>query len=121
MASFQILLALAAQNDWPVDTFDFNSAYLNSVLGDDEQIYMEQPVGHEMRDRQQWVWKLKKTLYGLKQGAKNWYDALYKALVELGFTRMDADHGVFYKKTGSNIIILAVHVDDCMVTGNSAT
>jgi transposase InsO family protein len=119
LASFRLLLAIAARNSWPVDTFDFDSAYLNSVLGENEVIYLEQPIGHETKDRRQWVWKLNKTLYGLKQGAKNWYEALYKALRELGFERTDADHGVFFKKIGKDIIILAVHVDDCMVTGSS--
>ena len=80
---------------------------------------MEQPVGHESRDRKKWVWKLKKSLYGLKQGAKNWCDALHKALVKLGFTRTEANHGVFYKKIGHDLVALAVHVDDCMVTRSS--
>jgi transposase InsO family protein len=119
LASFRIILANAARCNWPVDTFDFDSAYLNSVLGEDEIIYMEQPVGHATEDRRQWVWKLKKTLYGLKQGARNWYEAMYKALRELGFKRTDADFGVFFKKLANDLIILAVHVDDCMVTGNS--
>jgi len=60
-----------------------------------------------------------KTLYGLKQGAKNWYDALCRALAKLGFTRTEADHGVFLKEIGDDIIILAVHVNDCMITGSS--
>ena len=121
LASFRLLLAIAARNGWPVDTFDFDSAYLNSVLGDDEVIYLEQPVGHETKDRKYWVWRLLKTLYGLKQGAKNWYDVLCRALVELGFKRTEADHGVFFKYIGKDIVILAVHVDDCMVTGSSTT
>ena len=119
LASFHLLLAIAARNGWPVDTFDFDSAYLNSPLGKEEVIYLEQPVGHETKDRKHWVWKLLKTLYGLKQGARNWYDALCKALAELGFERTEADHGVFFKYVGKDIVILAVHVDDCMVTGSS--
>lgn len=51
LASFQILLALAAQNGWPVDSFDFDSAYLNSKLGENEVIYLEQPVSFETKDR----------------------------------------------------------------------
>ena len=35
------------------------------------------------------------------------------------FTRMEADHGVFVKKMGEDIIVLTVHVDDCIVTGYS--
>jgi hypothetical protein len=77
LASFRLLLAIAARNDWPVDAFDFNSAYLNSTLDDDgEIIYLEQPPHYKTMNRRHYVWKLRKTLYGLKQGAKNWYNAL---------------------------------------------
>jgi len=50
---------------------------------------------------------------------KNWYDALYKALTELGFWRVEADHGLFYKEENSELVILAIHVDDCLMTGGS--
>ena len=60
-------------------------------------------------------------MYGLKQGAKNWYNNLCRALNELGFTRSEADHGIFFKRIGKDIIILTVHVDDGIVTGNNIT
>jgi transposase InsO family protein len=119
LSSFRLLLAIAARNNWPVDTFDFDSAYLNSVLGEDEVIYLEQPPGYETNDPRYWVWRLHKALYGLKQGARSWYEALRQALVELGFERTEADHGVFVKKLPGDVIIAAVHVDDGMVTGSS--
>ena len=43
LASFRLLLAMANRNKWPVNTFDFDSAFLNSVLSDDEVVYLEQP------------------------------------------------------------------------------
>ena len=119
LASFRLLMAIAARNGWALDNFDFDQAFLNSILGEDEIIYLEQPPGYKRKDREQWVYRLLKSLYGLKQGSKNWYDALHKALLELGFTRSDADHGVFFKRIGKDIIILAIHVDDGMVTGNN--
>jgi hypothetical protein len=70
------LLAIAARNGWAVDNFDFDSTYLNSKLDDDEVVYVEQPPDHEYKDRGEWVLRLVEALYGLKQGAKNWYDAL---------------------------------------------
>ena len=121
LASFRLLMAIAARNGWAINAFDFESAFLNSTLGDDEIIYLEQPVGYETRDRESWVWRLLKALYGLKQGAKNWYDALCKALAELGFTRSEADHGVFFKRVGKDIVILAIHVNDGIVTGNNVS
>ena len=119
LASLRILLALAARNDWYIHTFDFDSAFLNSEFEEDEEIYIEQPPGYETKDRKYWVWRLWKALYGLKQGARNWYKALCKALGELGFIRIEADHGVFIKRIGKDVIILVVHVDDCAAIGNS--
>ncbi len=119
LSSFRLLIALANRNGWPLDCFDFDSAFLNSELADDEVIYLEQPRGYQQGDGKKYVFRLHKALYGLKQGAKNWYEALRKAMEELGFVRTEADHGVFVKRMGKDVIILAVHVDDCLVTGNS--
>ena len=84
LTSFRLMLALAARNGWAVDSFDFDQAYLNSKLADDDIVYVEQPPDYETKDRKGWVLRLMKLLYGLKQAAKNWYEALYKALMELG-------------------------------------
>ena len=119
LVSFRILLTLATRNNWPVHTFDFDMAYLNCKLGEDKVVYIKQPPDYETKDRRYWVWRLWKALYGLKQSARMWYEALCKVLNELRFIRTEADHGVFFKKIGKDIIILAVHVDDCAVTGNS--
>ena len=72
-----------------------------------------------MMDHHCYVWKLNKTLYGLKQGAKNWYNALCKALADMGFQKAEVDHGVFYKRISVDITVLTVHVDDCMISGSS--
>ena len=121
LTSFCLLLAIAAWNGWPVNTFDFDSAYLNGELKEDEVIYLRQLPGYETKDREHWLWRLLKVLYGLKQGVRNWYEALCKALTELGFTRSEVDHSVFFKEVGDDIIILAVHVNDGMATGSSIT
>ena len=82
----QLLLATAAQNGWPVDMFNFYSAFLNGELDSDEEVYMEQPEGYEKSDRKRYVCKLHKSLYGLKQAGRKSYDTLCKALAEIGFT-----------------------------------
>jgi hypothetical protein len=56
------------------------------------------------------------------QGAKSWYDSLKEALEQLGFKRTDADHGVFLKMwRDGRVVIVAVHVDDCLTIGTSQT
>lgn len=120
LSSFRLLLAVAARNGWPTDSFDFDSAYLNGELDDDEVVYMEQPPGHEFANRHRYVLRLIKALYGLKQSARVWYNKLFAAFLELGFKRSEADHGVFYKEIGKDLLVVAVHVDDCLATGSSA-
>ena len=117
LASLRTILATAARNDWPIEVFDFNSAYLNGKL--EEEIFMELPEGYKGLDRRHYVLKLRKALYGLKQGGRTWYKALYNALTKLGFQRSDYDYAVFILKSLAGQIILAIHVNDCTITGTS--
>ena len=103
---------------WEVDAFDFNSAYLNSELGENEEIYMEEPPGYETLGEQSMV-RLQKAIYGLKQARRKWYDALSCILMDIGFSVSGADPGVFVACEGEHILILAAHVDDCIITGGS--
>jgi transposase InsO family protein len=118
MASFRLILAMAARYDWDVESFDFNGAYLNGTLSDDEEIYMKEPPGYETQGERS-VKRLQKSLYGLKQAGRKWYEALSHALADLGFCATSADPGVFFAKIGDHILILAIHVDDCALTGSS--
>jgi hypothetical protein len=62
---------------------------------------------------------LKKTLYGLKQSGRRWYQKLVKIMAEgLGFKRSDVDQAVFYKRERGLLIIVLVHVDDCTIAAN---
>ena len=70
LTSFRLLLALAARNNWEADIFDFDTAYLNSKLGEHETMYLEQPTNYETGNQRMHVWCLKKMLCGLKQGGQ---------------------------------------------------
>jgi Reverse transcriptase (RNA-dependent DNA polymerase) len=100
------------------DTFDFNSTYLNSELGEEEEIYMQEPPGfEESTGSVKWLQKL---LYGLKQAGHWWYDTLMCTLNDLGLCVMQADLGVFCAQVEDNVLILAVHVNDCVITSSSS-
>lgn len=122
LASLRTILAVAARNDWDVDVFDFQSAFLNGKLDEDEVIYMQLPQGlhHTSSSIKHPVARLHVALYGSKQGALKWYNELCKALYELGLQRSEADWGVFFMHDRSDILLLAAHVDDCTVTGNNS-
>jgi hypothetical protein len=46
MASFRVILAIAARHNWDIKSFDFNGAYPKGTLNDDEEIYMQEPPGY---------------------------------------------------------------------------
>ena len=68
LASIRVLLAIAAANSLKVDQLDVDSAYLNRII--DKEIYMRQPPSYKDSQHPDWVWKLHKSLYGLKQAGR---------------------------------------------------
>ena len=57
------------------------STFLNGEL--EEEVYVEQPDGFQLTNKEDMVYRLKKTLYGLKQAPKAWYARLEKYLLKL--------------------------------------
>ena len=64
---------------------DVKTAFLNGVV--EEEVYVEKPLGFETNDRESHVCKLKKSMYGLKQEPRTWYDRIDVFLSSLGFTK----------------------------------
>lgn len=122
LASLRTITAIAARNDWDIDVFDFHSAFLNGKLDPDEIIYMQLPPGLNVQTHLKHpVARLHVALYGSKQGALKWYLELCRLMRSLGMTRAESDWGVFFKHIGTDILILAAHVDDCTITGSNSS
>jgi hypothetical protein len=64
------------------------------------------------------VCKLKKSVYGLQQSPRAWFDRFRQAVCDMGYSQCNGDHTVFYKHRGSCITILDVYVDDIVITGD---
>jgi hypothetical protein len=64
MESVRLLLTLAAQEGWCVHHMDVKSAFLNSDLK--EEVYVHQPPGFAIPDKEGKVLCLRKALYGLR-------------------------------------------------------
>ena len=67
MTSIRVLMQLAAQHDLILHQMDVKTAYLNAPI--DCEIYLDQPEGFQIenKDDKRLVYKLNKSLYGLKQ------------------------------------------------------
>jgi hypothetical protein len=58
------------------------------------------------------VYKLKKTLYDLKQAPRAWYERLRDFLLSQGFIIEKVDTTLFTKKIGKDLFVLQIYVDD---------
>jgi hypothetical protein len=109
-STLRALLSQAAVEDWEVHQMDVETAFLHGDL--DEVVYMRQLRGFEEKGKEEWVCRLKKGLYGLKQAARQWYLKLHAVLTEIGFVRSEADQGLYTIRWGGEVLHLAVYVDD---------
>jgi hypothetical protein len=75
MSTIRMVIQIAVHCDYLIHQMDVKSAYLNAPI--DCDIYMEQAKGfRQVSNGKKLVYKLKKSLYGLKQSASNWKDVL---------------------------------------------
>ena len=62
---------------------DVSTTFLNGDL--QEKIYMKQPEGYVKQGQENLVCKLNKSLYGLKQASRCWYETFDRFLKESGY------------------------------------
>src|SRR5712672_2949792 len=108
LASLRAILVLAAEQNLEIHQMDVKSAYLNGNL--EEEIFMVPPPGLEVLNRM--VLRLKKAVYGTKQGGQVWYEDISGTLKLMGYQHTDTDHAVFVHTRNNTPSIIALYVDD---------
>ena len=115
--SICVLLSLATNFNQPLHQLDVKNAFLNGEL--EEEVFMSLPPGFEEIFGQDKVCKLRKSLYGLKQSPRTWFECFGKAVKSYGYHHSQADYTMFYKHSKKGkIAILIVYVDDIILTGD---
>jgi hypothetical protein len=94
-------------------------AYLYESL--DSDIYMkvhdEISVPNKNIGRNMYCVKLNKSLYGLKQSGRMWYNRLKELLLNKGYSNNDDCPYVFICKFSTGFCIISVHVNDLNIIG----
>ncbi|KAG3215583.1 Retrovirus-related Pol polyprotein from transposon TNT 1-94 [Phytophthora cactorum] len=80
--SIRAVLSMAAKYGLKLHQMDVKTAFLNGLL--DEDIYMVQPDGYVDEDHPDYVCKLKRSLYGLKQSPRMWNQIIDDFILKLG-------------------------------------
>jgi hypothetical protein len=116
-STIRALLSLAAHYDLELHQMDVATAFLNGDL--DVDIYMEQPEGFIVPGKEYMVCKLRKSLYGLKQAGRAWYQKIHQALLNLGFASLQTDTCVYILREANVMLAVALYVDDLLLLCNS--
>ena len=120
LEAFRAILHIAATLDWDLKQFDIKTAFLHGVLPDNETMYMQQPPGFEAPGKEEWVMKLKKSIYGMKQAGRIWNQTFHKTVTEWGFERLQCEWCIYRRNSPTGTIIFAVHVDDIIAAASTA-
>jgi hypothetical protein len=112
LKSLRVLLAICAAKNLKPSQLDVGSAFLNAPL--EEEVYMLFPPGFPGKAGQ--VIRLRRAIFGLRQGPRQWFKTFQPVLLRLGFKPTVLDSCVFVHSSGETYLL--IHVDDAITATN---
>ena len=80
---------------------------------------MRQPEGYAEKNKENLVCKLQKSIYGLKQASRCWFNTMHRFLKELEYRQCSSDACLYTKQVGANFVIIVLFVDDLLIASNN--
>lgn len=98
-----LILLIAVTRCWKLCQLNVSNAFLHGVF--DEDVYMLQPLGFKGNRHKDYICKLQKVIYGLRQSPRAWFRRLRDFLVSIKFNESLSDQSLFiFLKTMSRRI-----------------
>nr|GEW84069.1 hypothetical protein [Tanacetum cinerariifolium] len=110
LEAVMLFITYAAHKSFTLYQMDVKTAFLYGPLK--EEVCVNQPDGFVDPYNPDKVYRLKKTLYGLKQVPRAWYDELSTFVVSKGFSKGSIDPTLFITKHRGDILLVQIYVDD---------
>ncbi len=112
-----VLNVLATYYGWNIEQIDTVTAYLNSDIN--VILYIKTSTSYKIVGK---ICFLKKTIYGLKQSARQWAKDPNRSMIKAGLKRLMSDYSAFAKNLAtSKVVIVIVYVDDFLFFGPDLT
>lgn len=92
LTTIRVLLTVASDRNWFIQQLDVNKAFLHGDLN--EEVYMKPPPGYCSSGDTR-VCKLNKSISGLQQASRQWFNKLTESLLAFGFSQSKADSSLF--------------------------
>ena len=106
---------------------DAKNAYLNTWLKGDIELYMKLlplyksywQLPPELEKEHEVIYKLLAPMYGMKQGAHDWYTNIKRILLTLGYSVSNADEAMFYIFERDKYTIIAATTNSFTIIADS--
>ena len=109
--SVRMMLAIAAIEDWEMESVDVKTAFLNAPLNPGEIIYMRRPAGLTDEHMPSLV-RLKKCIYGMPQASAYFHEHSDKVLRSFNCNPIPEDDCVYKLVINGETAFVLKHVDD---------
>jgi hypothetical protein len=117
LESIRMVLTYATHHGFRLYQIDVKSTFLNGPIK--EEVYAKQSPDFKSEEHPNQVYKLHKTLYGLMQVPRAWYEWFRVFLIENGFRIGKADSTLFTRKMGKDLFVCQIYVDDIIFSSTN--
>lgn len=115
MTTLKILFSIACLNGWEIEQMDVETAFLNGNIK--SEVYIYPPDGYEKEEGK--VYLLKKSLYGLRESPRDWYECFHKYMEEINMKRSKYDYCLYNGCFKGEVVYILLYVDDLLLIGKN--
>lgn len=116
-ATARLLFAIAAGHGWPIEHMDISNAYVHEPAMFQHPVYVKEiPLSDGTFRHGKRIGHLIKNLWGGKSAGHDYIMALFAHLKAHGYTATDGDPCLFTKAASAGPVLVAITVDDFLVT-----
>ena len=116
-ATIRTVLTIIASKNWLAHQLDVSNVFLHGNI--QERVYCQQPPGFADPARPNDVCLLSRSLYGLRQAPRAWFQRFVEHALSIGFRQTRTDSSLFVYKRGNAMAYLLLYVDDMILSASS--